>query len=73
MHHTKTLIGAMKRIFITLIILRAITMDFNLQAQQWVTEIESDRTLSLLHCIPVDNGDAMLSAGYSTVDRKAHV
>lgn len=58
----------MKRILFTLIVLKALTWDFSLQAQQWVTEIDSDRTLSLLHCIPVDNGDAMLSAGYSTVE-----
>ena len=63
----------MKRILIALIILRTITMDLSLQAQQWVTEIDSDRTLSFLNCVPVDNGDAMLSVGSSTVELQGGV
>ena len=55
----------MKRILITFIVLKALTLDFSLQAQQWVTEIDSDRSLSFLNCVPVDNGNAVLSVGTS--------
>lgn len=55
----------MKRFLFALFVLKAITLDFSLYAQQWVTEIDSDRSLSFLSCVPVDNGNAVLSVGSS--------
>jgi len=63
----------MKRFLFALIILKTITLDFSLHAQQWVTQIDTDRSLSFLYCIPVDNGNAVLSVGSSKKDLQKSV